>query len=179
MNDFDLDRYFDILEITRESTFTEMKSSYIHLRNLYSQKSLSISHLIQALSRNKQKLIVKEIDEAFRMLEKYYQEKKQENLKIKKEKIQRSRIPTFEVIGGEALKMIREVLGIELEEISFLSGVPLKHLTNIELERYDLLPPDVYVKTFLKKYAAQLSLDSTKVAVDYFKRMDDFKSGIR
>ena len=124
-------------------------------------------------------MIVKEIDEAFRMLEKYYQEKKQENLKIKKEKIQRSRIPTFEVIGGEALKMIREVLGIELEEISFLSGVPLKHLTNIELERYDLLPPDVYVKTFLKKYAAQLSLDSTKVAVDYFKRMDDFKSGIR
>lgn len=177
MNDFDLDRYFSILEITRETTFTEMKNSYIHLRNLYSRNNLSISPLIQSLSRKKQKLIVKEIDEAFRMLEKYYQEKKLENIRTKKEKIQKSRVPTFEVIGGEALKMIREVLGIELEEISFLSGVPLKHLTNIELERYDLLPPDIYVKTFLKKYAGQLSLDSKKVVADYFKRMGDFKSG--
>ncbi len=179
MNSLDLSQYFDTLEITAESSFTEMKSSYIHLRNLYSKDNLSISPLIKALSKKKQKMIVKEIDVAFSMLEKYYQEKKIENIKTRKEKIQKSRIPTFEVIGGEALKMIRKVLGIELEEISFLSGVPLKHLTNIELERYDLLPPDVYIKNFLKKYAAQLSLDSNKVVSDYFKRMKEFKSDIK
>ncbi|MCK5003882.1 MAG: helix-turn-helix domain-containing protein, partial [Candidatus Aminicenantes bacterium] len=108
----------------------------------------------------------------------YYQDKKMENIKTKREKIQKSRVPTFEIIGGEALKMIRKVLGIELEEIAFLSGVPLKHLINIELERYDLLPPDIYIKTFLKKFAAQLSLDTDKVVADYFKRMEDFKSGV-
>ncbi len=178
MNDENLDKYFNTLEINRDSTFTEMKSSYIHLRNLYSKDNLSISPLIKALSKKKQKLIVKEIDEAFEMLEKFYQEKKTEDMRNRKEKIKRSRIPTFEVIGGEALKMIRNVLGIELEEISFLSGVPLKHLTNIELERYDLLPPDIYVKTFLRKYADQLSLDEKKVVSDYFKRMTEFKSSI-
>ncbi len=178
MNSSEFDKYFDTLEITKETTFTEMKNSYIHLRNLYSRNNLSISPLIQALSKKKQKLIVKEIDEAFNMLEKYYQDKKMENIKTKREKIQKSRVPTFEIIGGEALKMIRKVLGIELEEIAFLSGVPLKHLINIELERYDLLPPDIYIKTFLKKFAAQLSLDTDKVVADYFKRMEDFKSGV-
>ena len=177
MNDIDLEKYFESLEITKDASFTEMKNSYIHLRNLYSKSNLSISPLIESLSKKKQKFIVKEIDEAFRMLEQYYQEKKQESIKNKKEKIQKSRIPTFEVIGGEALKMIRKVLGIELEEIAFLSGVQVKHLNNIELERYDLLPPDIYVKTFLRKYASQLSLDSKKVVADYFKRMKDFKSG--
>ncbi len=176
MNDTDLKIYFETLEITRDASFTEMKNSYIHLRNLYSKDNLSISPLIASLSKKKQKLIVKEIDEAFRMLEQYYQDKKIENIRTKREKIQKSRVPTFEVIGGEALKMIRKVLGIELEEIAFLSGVQLKHLTNIELERYDLLPPDIYVKTFLRKYASQLSLDSNKVVSDYFKRMKEFKS---
>jgi len=176
MNSVDLDKHFDMLEITRDTSFTEMKNSYIHLRNLYSRNNLSISPLIRSLSKKKQKQIVKEIDEAFHMLEKYYQEKKVENIRTKKEKIQKSRVPTFEVIGGEALKMIRKVLGIDLEEISFLSGVPLKHLVNIELERYDLLPPDIYIKTFLRKYASQLSLDSEKVVADYFKRMKNFKS---
>jgi len=177
MNDTDLKKYFAILEITREASFIEMKNSYIHLRNLYSKNNLSISPLVQSLSRKKQKGIVRDIDEAYQMLEKYYQEKKIENIKSRKEKIQKSRIPTFEVIGGEALKMIRKVLGIELEEIAFLSGVPLKHLINIELERYDLLPPDIYIKTFLRKYAAQLSLDADKVVTDYFKRVEQFKSG--
>ncbi len=177
MNNSEFDKYFNTLEITQETTFTEMKNSYILLRNLYSRDNLSISPLIQSLSKKKQKLIVKEIDEAFNMLEKYYQDKKTESIKTKREKIQKSRVPTFEVIGGEALKMIRKVLGIELEEIAFLSGVTLKHLINIELERYDLLPPDVYIKTFLRKYADQLSLDTDKVVIDYFKRMEDFRSG--
>jgi len=176
MNDLDLKKYFDVLEITPDSSFTEMKNSYIHLRNLYSRSNLSISPLIQELSKKKQKVIVRDIDEAFQMLEKYYQDKKMESIRTKREKIQKSRIPTFEVIGGEALKMIRKVLGIDLEEISFLSGVPLKHLTNIELERYDLLPPDIYIKTFLRKYSSQLSLDPEKVVKDYFKRMNEFKS---
>ncbi|MEN8221839.1 MAG: helix-turn-helix domain-containing protein [Acidobacteriota bacterium] len=176
MNSADLEKYFETLEITKDASFTEMKNSYIHLRNLYSKNNLSISPLIESLSKKKQKHIVREIDEAFRMLEQYYQDKKIENIRTKREKIQKSRVPTFEVIGGEALKMIRKVLGIELEEIAFLSGVQLKHLTNIELERYDLLPPDIYVKTFLRKYASQLSLDSDKVIADYFKRMKDFKS---
>ncbi len=177
MTESELTKYFNTLEITGDASFTEMKNSYIHLRNLYSKSDLSISPLIKALSKKKLKLIVKEIDEAFIMLENYYQKKKQENIRTKKEKIEKSRVPTFEVIGGEALKMIREVLGIELEEVSFLSGVPLKHLVNIELERYDLLPPDIYIKTFLRKYSAQLSLDTEKVINDYFKRMKDFKSG--
>ncbi|MEN8152742.1 MAG: helix-turn-helix transcriptional regulator [Acidobacteriota bacterium] len=176
MNDHDLEKYFRTLEINKDTSFTEMKNSYILLRNLYSKTDLGISPLINSLSNKRQKNIVKEIDEAFSMLEKYFNDKKMEKIKSKEEKFAKSRIPEYEVIGGEALRMTRNVLGFELEEIAFLSGVPLKHLTNIELERYDLLPPKVYIKTFLKKFAEQLSLDPNKVVNDYLKRMDDFHS---
>lgn len=174
MNDLDLDKYFKILEIDKDTPFTEMKNSYILLRNLYSKTNLGISPLIISLSNKRQKTIVKEIDEAFAKLEQYYQDKKTEHIRSKEEKFAKSRIPEFEVVGGEALKMTRNVLGFELEEIAFLSGVPLKHLVNIELERYDLLPPKIYIKTFLRKFAEQLSLDPKKVTNDYLKRMKNF-----
>lgn len=174
MNSTDLEKYFKILEIDKDTSFTEMKNSYILLRNLYSKTNLGVSPLIDSLSNKKQKSIVREIDEAFSMLEKYYQDIKIEKIRSKEEKFAKSRIPEFEVIGGEALKMTRNVLGFELEEIAFLSGVPIKHLVNIELERYDLLPPEVYIKTFLRKFAEQLSLDQDKVVNDYLKRMKNF-----
>jgi cytoskeleton protein RodZ len=86
--------------------------------------------------------------------------------------VARHNVPEFEVFSGNALRLTREVLGINLKEIALYSGIPLSHLKNIELERFDLLPPIGYIKAFLKKYAEYLSLDSQKVINDYLKRFD-------
>ena len=52
MNSSEFDKYFDTLEITKESTFTDMKNSYIHLRNLYSRDNLSIEDFINRKAHN-------------------------------------------------------------------------------------------------------------------------------
>ncbi len=172
MNDKDLDRFFFILEIDKSASFIEMKNSYIHLRNLYSNKNLGLSPLIANLSNRKQSKIIKEIDEAYHSLEKYFNEKKDLKMKVKKEKFARSNIPEFDKIGGESLKITREVLDLDLEEVAFLSGVSIKHLENIEKERFELLPPRMYVRTFVKKYAEQISLDPEKASGDYIEKME-------
>jgi len=174
MNNIELDKCFFILEINNNASFLEMKNSYIHLRNLYSSKNIGLSPLIENLSNKRQKQIIKDIDEAYHILEKYYIEKKDQKIIEKREKFAKSNIPEFETIGGESLKLTRNVLGLDLEEIAFLSGVPIKHLMNIEEERYNLLPPRMYVRTFVKKFAEQLSLNPSKAADDYIKKMEDF-----
>jgi cytoskeletal protein RodZ len=61
---------------------------------------------------------------------------------------------------------------VELKEIALFTGIPAKHLKNIELERFDLLPPTGYIKVFLKKYAEYLALDTEKVIADYLEVLE-------
>lgn len=172
MSDMELKRCFYILEIDENASFLEMKNSYIHIRNLYSNKNLGLSPLIQSLSNRRLKKIISDIDEAYHILEKHYTEKKDRKKNAKREKMEKSNIPEFELIGGDSLRLTRNVLALDLEEIAFLSGVPIKHLENIENERYNLLPPRMYIRTFIKKFAEQLSLDPEKAADDYIKKME-------
>lgn len=174
MNDLELEKCFFILEIDKNSSFLEMKNSYIHLRNLYSNKNLGLSPLIANLSKNRQKKIIKDIDNSYHLLEQYYNEQKDRKVIEKKAKFAKVNIPEFETIGGDSLKLTRNVLDFDLEEIAFLCGVPIKHLKNIEEERYELLPPRMYIRTFVKKFAEHLSLDPDKAAKDYIRRMENF-----
>lgn len=64
---------------------------------------------------------------------------------------------------------------MELKEIALFTGVPAEHLKNIELERLDLLPPQGYIKVFLRKYAEYLALDPKKVVEDYLVLFDKKK----
>jgi cytoskeletal protein RodZ len=67
------------------------------------------------------------------------------------------------------LKLTREVLGVELQEIALGTGIPVSHLRNIERERFDLLPPRGYVRIYVSRYAQYLALDAPKVTSDYMK----------
>ena len=87
-----------------------------------------------------------------------------------KDSVAKRRIPEFEVFSGKALKLIREVMGVELEDAALATGIPHKHLKNIELEDFDILPPPGYLKAYLSKYAEYLYLDKIKVTQDYMKR---------
>jgi cytoskeletal protein RodZ len=82
----------------------------------------------------------------------------------------KKRIPEFEAFSGKALRLIREVMGIELEDAALATGIPHKHLKSLEQEEYDTLPPPGYIKAYIKKYAEYLYLDSAKVTQDYMKR---------
>jgi len=79
--------------------------------------------------------------------------------------------PENGVFDGDVLRRIRVSLGIELEEIVATTKINEHHLRAIEGNRYDQLPPPVYLRGFLKQIAKCLSLDGGHVADSYTARM--------
>lgn len=64
---------------------------------------------------------------------------------------------------GAYLKSIREEKGRTLEDISESTKVALANLEFLESDRYDLLPPRVFVKGFIRAYAQEMGLDPVEV----------------
>jgi cytoskeleton protein RodZ len=73
---------------------------------------------------------------------------------------------------GSYLKGLREEKGKTLEDISASTKIALTNLDFLENDRYDLLPPIVFVKGFVKSYAKELDLD----ADDTIKTLETFLS---
>ena len=71
---------------------------------------------------------------------------------------------------GSYLKTIREEQGKSLEDISENTKIAVTNLDLLEKDRYELLPPIVFVKGFLKSYAKNLDLDPE----DTVRRLDVF-----
>jgi curved DNA-binding protein CbpA len=80
-------------------------------------------------------------------------------------------VPENGIFDGDVLRRIRVSLGIELEEIAATTKINEHHLRSIEGNRYDQLPPPVYLRGFLKQIAKCLALDGGHVADSYTARM--------
>ena len=78
---------------------------------------------------------------------------------------------------GEQLKSIRGESRLTLQEVSRETKIPVKYLTMIEEGEYEKLPPEVYVKGFLKSYADYLNLDAPKL-VNLYLREKDIKQNL-
>jgi cytoskeleton protein RodZ len=64
---------------------------------------------------------------------------------------------------GEYLKSLREQKGKSLEEIAESTKIAVPNLESIEKDRYDLLPPRVFVKGFIRSYLQELSIKPDEV----------------
>ena len=69
--------------------------------------------------------------------------------------------------AGECLKRKREELNISLRDICEKLKIKVSYLENLEKGNYKELPPDVYVKGFVKSYARLVGLDSEKMVSIY------------
>jgi DnaJ-class molecular chaperone len=77
-----------------------------------------------------------------------------------------------EIISGIDLKKLRESLGIDLEEVFEVTRINVTILKAIEENRFENLPPLIYLKNFLKTYAEILKLDSNLIVDGYIKNME-------
>jgi curved DNA-binding protein CbpA len=82
--------------------------------------------------------------------------------------------PGFEYTGP-ALERIREVLGLDLREISMRTKVSRTNLQFIEAERFTHLPALVYLRGFVSEYARCLGLDAPRVLEDYINRYREWE----
>ncbi len=161
--------YLDILELRPDASFAEIKSAYAHLKKLYSSESVVFSPIVVDISSDSREKLLEQIEEAYQNLKEQFLSEETEKQTNTRDRVIRNHIPEFEVFSGTALKLTREVLKVELQEIALATGIPLKHLKSIELERFDLLPPPGYIRIYVAGYAEYLSLDAKRVADDYMK----------
>ncbi len=68
---------------------------------------------------------------------------------------------------GKFLRRERETRSISLEQISDFTKIKQHHLKAIEEDRYELLPPALYVKGFLTGYARYLGLNPRDIVLQY------------
>jgi cytoskeletal protein RodZ len=73
---------------------------------------------------------------------------------------------------GEQLKKLRAEGRVSLHEVSRETKIPVKYLAMIEEGDYKNLPPDVYVKGFLRSYAEFLGVDCRKLIELYLRDKD-------
>jgi cytoskeletal protein RodZ len=74
---------------------------------------------------------------------------------------------------GKYLKAERELRNLSLEEVAKFTKIRQHFLKAIEEDRYELLPPGVYVKGFLTLYARYLGLDPYEVIQRYQNYIED------
>ncbi len=68
---------------------------------------------------------------------------------------------------GKFLKKERERQNISLEEISNFTKIKENYLKAIEEDKYELLPPALYIKGYLNGYARYLALDPKDIVLQY------------
>jgi transcriptional regulator with XRE-family HTH domain len=76
-------------------------------------------------------------------------------------------------LPGKYLKAERELRNLSLEEIAKFTKIKEDFLKAIEEDRYELLPPAIYVKGFLTIYARYLGLNPYDVVHRYQKYLED------
>jgi Helix-turn-helix domain len=165
-------KYYNILEVKTDAPMTEIKSSYLHLKRLYSSDSAVLSSVMDDISESEREELLAQIDAAYTKLKDYFSNKETEIKTTTRDRVLLQNIPEFEVYSGNALKLTREVLNVDLQDIALATGIPLKHLKNIEMERFHLLPPDGYIRIYVSRYADYLSLDKKRVVNEYMKAVN-------
>jgi len=83
----------------------------------------------------------------------------------------KERVELPERLTGPDLRRMREARGMSLRQIATVTKIGMRYLEYIEGDRFDFLPPAVYLRGFLQEYAKQLGLDPRGVAGAYMSRL--------
>ncbi|MGQ0507324.1 MAG: helix-turn-helix domain-containing protein [Myxococcaceae bacterium] len=76
-------------------------------------------------------------------------------------------IPPDAEFNGELLRQIRKSRGLNIQQLADKTRISLKHLENIEADRYDALPATVYLRGFLTSISREFGLDAIRVSKSY------------
>ena len=68
---------------------------------------------------------------------------------------------------GHRLRHERELRELSIDEVSKKTRIPRAMLENLEDDRFEQLPPDVFIRGFLRAYALAVGLDADAVVAHY------------
>lgn len=172
-------KYFDVLELNPDASLLEIRNAYMRLKKLYSSDSEVISPIADEFPQKQRDEILKQIEEAYKKLIDFLKSEQTRVAPPEKalaaEDIQNG-IEDIPAYSGKMLKQIRERMGIELFDVALDTKIRTELLQNIELEKFDTLPHEVYLKGHISNYASYLMLEPKKVVDDYLRRYRAWKS---
>jgi len=76
-------------------------------------------------------------------------------------------VPAGIEFNGDLLRQVRMARGLSLIQLSERTRIGLRHLENVEADRYELLPVGVYLRGILMNIARELGLDGLRVSKSY------------
>ncbi len=170
MTDRNLDRYFEILEVEPDASYTEVRASYERLTKLFGDAESITTLPLDDFSEERKGELLEEIEEAFRELTAALEPAEWSRIR-RREQFRDERVQSFlegvTRYDGHTLRRLRELFGTTLEDVSGTLKITSRCLEDIEENRYGNLPPEVFLKGFLSAYATYLQLDPARVVQDY------------
>ncbi|RKH62282.1 helix-turn-helix domain-containing protein [Corallococcus aberystwythensis] len=76
-------------------------------------------------------------------------------------------IPSDAEFNGELLRRVREARGMSIQQLADRTRISVRHLENVEADRYTALPTTVYLRGILMNLARELGLDPLRVSKSY------------
>ena len=179
----DYKKYFEILELDPDASTLEIKSAYLRLRKLYSSDSIVISPIADEFSEKNRREILQQVDESYAklmvLLRNEHSKSRYRQKSLASDKGHMGEKADETTFSGQVLRQIRKNLGIHLYEVALDTKIRIEILNKIELEKFDSLPPEVYLKGHISNYARCLSLNPEKVTDDYMERYRAWKDGVK
>jgi hypothetical protein len=85
-------------------------------------------------------------------------------------------VPEGVEINGDLLRQVRLAKGLSLAQLADRTRIGVKHLENVETDRYDALPAPVYLRGILMNLARELGLDGLRVSRSYLTFVEAHRS---
>ncbi|CAM4126226.1 DnaJ domain-containing protein [Corallococcus sp. ZKHCc1 1396] len=82
-------------------------------------------------------------------------------------------IPADAEFNGELLRRVREARSLSIQQLADRTRISVRHLENVEADRYTALPPPVYLRGILMNLARELGLDPLRVSKSYLGLFSD------
>lgn len=92
-----------------------------------------------------------------------------ENLLTEDVKTLSDEILLKERLSGDDLKKLRKAVDVKIQEIQYITKIRASVLKAIEENRFEELPPDTYLRSFLRSYAKILQINPQKIIDGYLK----------
>jgi hypothetical protein len=81
-------------------------------------------------------------------------------------------VPAGVEFNGDLLRQVRMARGLTLLQLSERTRISVRHLENVEGDRYEALPAPVYLRGILMNLARELGLDGLRVSRSYLAFVD-------
>lgn len=172
MSEISLREAYECLDVPSEAGLAQIRRAYLELKDLYAEDALASYGLFNPQVRKNR---LERIETAYRLVLRKQTERPGGVVSL-------DHGPGREAAAGERdttpldpeqspglfLQRARERAGISLQEISRRTKIGTGKLTNIENQRFDLLPAPVYLRGFVEQYARLVGLpDPRQIAEIY------------